>query len=215
MSVFAIRVKVGYEVEVQRILERYVERVKFNLIENVTSFLTFTQKFKDGRSEKDFKNVLPGYIFVKINKKCPRIPAEVFHFIKSIGTGKVIGILQDSVDEEEYQRLFTSQEMAVATEPEIEAKMSVDVEEEEKTSIKQMVEHVTQIANKTQNEFIKRCRAFIRGKKATFRFPYFLFEKTRNRFEHNSGALPYKALTTGSFIVPRILQTLQSEYQVE
>lgn len=211
MSVFALRVKVGHEVEVQRILERYVDRVKFHLIEGVTAFLTFTQKFKDGTAEKDFKNVLPGYIFVKIKQKYPKIPAEVFHFIK--GTGRVIEILQDSVDEEEYGRLLLSPVMAVATEPEIEAKVSIETEEE-KCTTKEMVRQVNDIASKSQDGFIKRCKAFINGRRATFRFPYYLFEKALDRLEKNSPQL-YETLTTGRFIVPRILQILKNEVQVE
>lgn len=234
MSVFAVRVFTGEEIEVKDMLRFVLDKHQCKMVKAIHAFETFTQLFRGKDSaRKEFRSAVPGYIFVETHDYLPRIRKELWHLIKSVP--KVCQIFDYCIPKEEMDLMFDS----VNVEPDIDIHFSQDVKsEQEKLNEEKQALHTANMQRKeVDNEtktvmdqvndvkindckddglkrMIERCKAYIRSKQESFIFPFSLFLKTRKRIDPKN-QMSVQELTHGDFIIPEIIQTLKTVVRTE
>jgi transcription antitermination factor NusG len=233
MSVFAVRVYTGHEIQVKDMLERVLKQSNDQWVTKIHAFETFTQRFSGKTSApKKFKGAVPGYIFIELKANLTKIPAQLWHIIKKIP--KVCQIFKENIPQEEFEHLIETADIepdielntpAQVMEPEEErrllheANMAKTPEDKKKILEKMdlMTESDVQQINdmKARNKegrwsrLLKRCRAYIKNKKARYTIPFSLFKLTRQQIDPNQ-EIPIEKITNGEFLVPELVKTLKS-----
>lgn len=232
MSYFTIHVKTGKE---KHVLEQLMNQIKIqgmDLIESIVAPFSQIKKFvgKETAIQK-LKFVASSYIFIKLKEDSFQIPASVYHFVKQIKD--VLRVFTDNVPREEVEAFCFNQNLAYE---EAEIEIQLDAEEEVQVTPAQEVEKVileetspveveevedisTAFAiisslivkgKEQRSNLVSKCRAFIQNKKQTLRFPLAIFLRTRDRIDPYH-ILDNKTITTHSFILPELIETLKSE----
>lgn len=234
MSIFAVRVYTGKEIEVKDMLRFVLEKHPFKMVKAIHAFETFTQSFRGKDSaRKEFRSAVPGYIFIETNDYLPRLRKELWHLINSVP--KVCQIFDYCIPKEEMDHFFET----VDVEPDIDIHFSQDAKSEQekiieaKQALHEANMHEEEVENETKTvvdqvnnmkahdckngglrQMIERCKACIRSKKESFVFPFSLFLKTRKRIDPKN-QMSVQELTFGDFIIPEIIKTLKLEVRTE
>ncbi|MDX8367173.1 hypothetical protein [Cytobacillus sp. IB215665] len=239
---FAVHVKTGWEAQTIEFLQHKIKKTHFEGIASVFAPILDVKKFVgEDYYVSDYKVMGSSYIYIKIQnlqENTFRIPAKIYHFIKSISS--VLKVMEYSVPKEEIESFCNNYGLALE-ESEVEIKLDEKVIEEadmdkekarllheanvseKETQIDEKIENVInqkrtidvvqEIIEEGKNKhhrLLKKCRAFIRNKRETFRFPLAIFLKTRRRIDPEK-KLSLKKLTSTEFILPEIIKTLLTE----
>ncbi len=205
---YAIQVQTGKEIFAKQLLEDYLKRESNPGIEKIFAFETFTQIFggKD-TAPKEYKSKVPGYIFVTIEEKHHDLSlgmkSACYYLIKNIPF--VCRILNQFITPDEWNRFFES----VDTEPNIQitSKESRPIFVSIRAALKKLQTQKTEQAQRFRN-MLQKVTSKTRGNNILYLIPFSLFQLTRDQIDN--GQLEVKTLTDTAFIVPKILNIINS-----
>lgn len=238
MSYFAVHVKTGWEQFTVDRLQKHIENTLFDGIQSIIAPVLEIKKFigQDVVVSKQ-KMLTSSYIFIKTRELTVQVPGAIYHFLKNIAG--VLNILPYDIPESQIEEFCDNYDLAIE-EAEIEVQINKaaatdetiekekanvlhkcnisEVNEKKKTiekfdSIKRTIDVFNEIIEEGKNlnhRLLTKCRAYIHSKRETFRFPLALFLKTRDRIDPEK-TLSNKQLTTYSFILPALMQTMKEE----
>ena len=238
MSYFAIHVKTGWE---NFTVNQIKKSIKENLVTGIASIIAPVLEIKKFVGQdvviSKKKMLCDSYIFIKTEMSSLEIPVKIYHFLKEMAS--TIKVLPHNIPETEIEAFCYNYELALE-EAEINVQLeegtTVSTEQLEKEKalllhranttkdrdVRQELIQQYQHSERTIDQFnriickenashlARKCRAYIQGKKETFSLPLALFVKTLQRIDPHR-KLTNKELTKASFILPKLLNTLQTE----